>query len=209
MRTHISELRVKQKAKKYLQEMQALTILCVRKKQQVEDALKLVQGLQKGVAAGELLSGWQEERKSREVLNGSAGDATAGGGEAILAKPRKGDTNRISLGMFREGIAIAEIASRRDLSISTIEGHLASFIGSGEVDVKELVPEHKIASILDAIKAVGATALGPIRGRLGDGYSFGEIKAVLQHLAASGAAAGKRGPTAPTSFTSPTPSAGS
>lgn len=209
MRTHISELRVKQKAKKYLQEMQALTILCVRKKQQVEDALKLVQGLQRGVAAGELLSGWQEERKSREVLNGSSGDATAGGGEAILAKPRKGDTNRISLGMFREGIAIAEIASRRDLSISTIEGHLASFIDSGEVDVKELVPEHKIASILDAIKAVGATALGPIRGRLGDGYSFGEIKAVLQHLAASGAAAGKRGPTAPTSFTSPTPSAGS
>ena len=181
MRTHISELRVKQKAKKYLQEMQALTVLCVRKKQQVEDALKLVQGLQKGVAAGELLSGWQEERKSREVLNGAAGDSTGHGVEVLSPKNKKGETNRISLGMFREGLAIEEIAGRRDLSVSTIEGHLASFIATGEVDIKELVPEHKIGPILDAIKAVGATALGPIRGRLGDDYSFGEIKAVLKH----------------------------
>jgi hypothetical protein len=204
MRAHISELRVKQKAKKYLQEMQALTILCVRKKQQVEDALKLVQGLQKGVGAGELLSGWQEERKSREVINGSAGVATGNGGvgsyagkgrngasmtdggDTTSARPRKGESNRISLELFREGFAIEEIAARRGFSLSTIEGHLASFIGTGEVDIKELVPEHKIGPILDAIKAVGGIALGPIRGRLGDGYSFGEIKAVLQHITPSG-----------------------
>ncbi len=193
-RTHISELRVKQKTKKYLQEMQALTVLCVRKKQQVEDALNWCKGY-KGVAAGELLSGGGKNlAKSREVLNGAAGDSTGHGvggastgssAEMLRAKSRKGETNRISLGMFREGIAIEEIAGRRDLSVSTIEGHLASFIGTGEVDIKELVPEHKIGPILDAIKAVGATALGPIRSRLGDDYSFGEIKAVLQHLAAS------------------------
>ena len=37
----------------------------------------------------------------------------------------------------------------------------------------------------EAIKVLGGKALGPIRGRLGDGYSFGEIKAVLQHMAAT------------------------
>ena len=178
MRTHISELRVKQKAKKYLQEMRVLTSLCIRKKQQVEDALKLVQGLRKGVGAGEVLSGWQEERKSRDILNDGPGAAA---GEALSVKPQRGDTNRVSLGLFREGIAITEIATRRGLTVSTIEGHLASYITSGEVDVKELVPEHKIGPILEAIKAVGSAALGPIRGRLGDDYSFGEIKAVLSY----------------------------
>ncbi len=63
MQAHIGELRAKQKTKKYLQEVQALRGNCVRKKQQVEDALRLVRGLQKGVAAATLLSGLQEERK--------------------------------------------------------------------------------------------------------------------------------------------------
>jgi Helix-turn-helix domain len=180
MRSHSSELRSKQKAKKYQQEMQALTVLCVRKKQQVEDALKLVQGLQKGAGAGEVLSGWQEERKSREVIDGRAGGSA--GHDRVSAKPQKGDSNRISLALFREGIGIAEIASRRSMTLSTIEGHLASFVLTGEVDVQELVPEHKIGPICKAIETVGGTALGPIRGRLGDGYTFGEIRAVMQYL---------------------------
>jgi PIF1-like helicase/Helix-turn-helix domain/Helicase len=184
MRAHIGELRAKQKAKKYLQEMQALTTLVVRKKQQVEDALRLVQGLQKGVGATELLTGWQEERKKRETT----GEASAA---AVGTKPQKGDTHRITLGLFREGIAIAEIASRRGLTSSTIQGHLASFIGSGEVDVKELVPEHKIGAILDAVKTIGGAALGPIRGRLGDDYSFDEIRIVLQYARAKVPASGK------------------
>ena len=200
IRTHIQDLRSKHKAKKYQQEMQALTVLCVRKKQQVEDALKLVQGLQRGAGAGEVLLGWQEERKSREITHGHAGEpaftpGTASGKEPRSGKPQKGDTNRISLALFREGIGIAEIASRRALSISTIEGHLASFVLTGEVDIKELVPEHKIGPIREAIEIAGGTALGPIRGRLGDGYTFGEIKAVMQHLAVLREASGNRSPT--------------
>ncbi|HEV2479789.1 MAG TPA: helix-turn-helix domain-containing protein [Puia sp.] len=190
MRDHISDLRSKQKAKKYQQEMQALTVLCVRKKQQVEDALKLVQGLQNGAGAGEVLSGWQEERKSREVINGHAAEPASTGSAALGKEPRsgkhqKGDTNRISLALFREGVGIAEIASRRGLTSSTIEGHLASFVLTGEVDIRELVPEHKIGPICEAIETVGGVSLGPIRSRLGDGYTFGEIKAVMQHLAAT------------------------
>lgn len=181
MREHVGELRSKQKAKKYQQEMQALTVLCVRKKQQVEDALKLVRGLQKGAGAAVVLSNWQEERKSREI--------------EISAKPQKGDSNRITLALFREGIEVAEIASRRSLSLSTIEGHLASFVLTGEVEVGELVPEHKIGPICNAIETVGGTALGPIRGRLGDGYTFGEIRAVMQHLAATRQPSVERSPS--------------
>lgn len=197
MRSHIEELKKKGKAKKYLQEIKTLTALCVRKKQQVEDGLKLVQGLQQGVGAAELLSEWQEERKSREIIEGSVSTAAAEA-DAHPGKPTamsdlrsgrggmrsRGDSNKISLGLFRDGLSITDIAIQRELTVSTVEGHLASFIGTGEIDIKELVPEHKIAPITEAIRAVGGKALGPIKSQLGEAYSFGEIKAVLQHLAA-------------------------
>jgi len=185
LQAHIADLRVKKGVKKYLQEVQAVKQVCVRKKQQVEDALQLVRGLQNGIDTGKLLSGWQEGRKKKEEAASTAGAASATGPASqgtVAGKPQKGDSNRISLGLYKEGIAITEIATRRALSVSTVESHLASFISTGEIGIGELVPKHKIEPIAAAIKELGAAALGPIKGRLGDSYTFGEIRAVLLHL---------------------------
>ena len=176
LQEHMSGLRAKQKAKKYLQELQTLKGVVARKKQQIEDAVKIVSGLQKGVDATRLLSGMENDRKNRQAAADQEAAAPS------TSRPQRGDTNRISLQLHREGCSVAEIAKRRGLTISTVEGHLASFIFSGEIDVKELVAEHKIAPILALIKELGGSALGPIRGRLGDGYSFGEIRAVLNYF---------------------------
>jgi hypothetical protein len=175
MQEHIGELRGKTRLRKYVQEVQALKGIVARKKQQVEDAVKIVAGLQKGLDAGQLLTGLEGERKSREEVGGSAAEVAAAG------KAQRGESNKISLQFFREGRSIAEIAEQRGLTVSTVEGHLASFIFTGEVDVKELVAEAKVAAILTVIKELGPAALGPIRGRLGDGYSFGEIRAVVNY----------------------------
>ena len=179
LQEHIAELRAKQKAKKYLQELQALNVLLGRKRQQVEDALKMVSGLQKGVDATQLLSGLQEARKSRQASQGDRQDEPA---HSPVGKPQKGETNRVSLQLYKEGHSVAAIALQRGLTHSTVEGHLASFIFTGEVDIRELVAEEKIAPITAAIKELGGSALGPVRGRLGEGYTFGEIKAVLNYL---------------------------
>ena len=48
--------------------------------------------------------------------------------------------------------------------------------------VKELVPEAKVEVILGIIKEIGPNAMGPIKSRLGDGYSFGEIRAVVSYF---------------------------
>ena len=197
MQLHISELRIKQKAKKYLQEMQVLRGLCVRKKQQLEEALKLVQGLQKGLGAGELLTGIQRKHAEVMVEAVPTGEAAKAGGvhEAASPKPRKGDSNRMSLDLFREGVSIEEIAIRRGLTVSTVEGHLASFVATGEVDIRKLVSKEKIGPIMDAIKAVGGTSLGPIRGRLGDAYTFAEIRAVMNYARGQAAAGASAAPS--------------
>lgn len=89
------------------------------------------------------------------------------------------DTYTTSLKMFRAGRPIAEIAATRGLTTSTIEGHLARFIPTGEIKLEELVPAHKVEPIRKAIIELNAeTSIGPVKELLGEDYSYGEIRAV-------------------------------
>ncbi len=90
------------------------------------------------------------------------------------------DTYIYSLEMFQTGLSINEIARQREMTRSTIETHLVRFIPSGEIALTDLVPEHKIESITEAIeKFRDIGALSPIKEFLGENYSYGEIRAVL------------------------------
>lgn len=177
LQQHIAEMRASKKAKKYLQDLQTLKLVFTRKKQQVEDADKLISGLQKGIDTTRLLSGLQEDRQNRQTA--AEEEAEQETGPKTSGKPQKGDTNRTTLRLYKEGTSITEIAALRNLTQSTVESHLASFIPTGEIDLKDLVPEHKIESILSAIRSIGGSSLGPIKSKLGEDYSFGEIRAVL------------------------------
>jgi ATP-dependent DNA helicase RecQ len=93
-----------------------------------------------------------------------------------------GSTQRESLELYKSGKTISEIAEIRQLSSSTIEGHLCSFIATGELDVSEFVTRDKIPAIQDAIESYGAERLAPLKEVLGDDYSYAEIKAVVSWL---------------------------
>lgn len=172
LKTYIGEVRTKTKTKKYTNTLLLLHAAIARKRQQLEDSLQLVNGLQKGVDASSLLQTMQESKTS--IPTTTADPATA--------KPTKGETNLITLQMFKEGLGIAEIATKRGLALSTVESHLAAFILTGELEVTELVSENKLGPITAALKEIGGTALGPIKAKLGDRASFGEIRAVMNHL---------------------------
>jgi uncharacterized protein YpbB len=173
----ITKIRSQKKKKKYCQELVTLKMTLTRKRQQLEDALQLINGLRKGISTTRLLTSLENDRRSRST---SPPSTTVSGPEKGNS-PEKGNTRRISLQLHREGIPIREIAARRNLAAGTIESHLASFIPTGEIDIKELVPEHKIAPILTVIREIGGSALGPMKSRLGENYSFGEIRAVLHY----------------------------
>ena len=124
----------------------------------------------------DLLELVEEQKKSDEIT-------TVEATEKIKTKQQKGDSHRMTLQLFREGKNIAEIARERSLAMSTIEGHLASFLTSGEIDIKEIVPEHKITAILQVVEElnVQTAATSPIKEKLGDEFSHGEIRAVLYY----------------------------
>jgi uncharacterized protein YpbB len=79
------------------------------------------------------------------------------------------------------GVSYAEISKFRNLSSTTIEGHLAQFVLHGELEVTELVASEKIPMIESAIEQLGDMALSPLKQVLGYGVSYAEIKAVVAH----------------------------
>jgi hypothetical protein len=182
MQKHIEETKIKKKAKKYHTELRELKMMVIRKKQQLEEALALVEGLQKGLDAARLLSDLLDARRQKGPT--PAGEPLSADGTLQgKAKTPKGESNRISLHLFKAGVPVAEIASRRGLALTTVEGHLAAFITTGEISIKELVPEDKIEFIRVALlELADESKLGPVKARLGDAFSFGEIRAVQQHL---------------------------
>lgn len=96
-------------------------------------------------------------------------------------KPKK-DTKSASHELFLQGKSIQEIAEERGLAITTIEGHLAHFVGKGELDIQELVTKDKIAIIQQTASDLGKDSLKAIKEHLGEACSYGEIRLVVESL---------------------------
>jgi ATP-dependent DNA helicase RecQ len=93
------------------------------------------------------------------------------------------DTKKQSLQLFQMGRSVDEIAFERGLSTGTVEGHLAHFIFSGELKINEMVSAEKLKIISKAIEENNnSLAIAPIKQKLGDGFSYGEITAVMNYL---------------------------
>jgi len=99
--------------------------------------------------------------------------------ERAASVPRNSDTRLVSLNLYRQGKSIADIATERGLSVSTVESHLSYFVQSGDMDVLAMVAEEKIPAIKDAVESYGADRLAPLKEILGADFSYGEIKAVV------------------------------
>lgn len=102
--------------------------------------------------------------------------------KAKVEKPAVGSSMDASLQLFLDGMSIADIAKERRLSVGTVEGHLAAFIASGDLNITKVVPFDRLRNILETIESTGQfTAAKPVRDLLGEDYSYGEIRLVLEH----------------------------
>jgi len=103
------------------------------------------------------------------------------------AKPAVGtdetDTKLISYRLYRDGLSIQDIALRRSLKANTIEGHLAYYIGTGELVVADVIDEGRLARIEAVLAELGPERLDAAKQTLGDDCSYGELRMVQAHLA--------------------------
>ncbi len=102
--------------------------------------------------------------------------------EALAPKKPKVDTKQVSFELFKSGKTIDEIAAERVFVRTTIEGHLAHYVGTGEIDISELMPQANVDEIEQFIRDNNAPGSAEIKAHFGDKYSYGEIKMVQSKL---------------------------
>jgi len=102
--------------------------------------------------------------------------------KTLSTKPVKGETYRISLEMFQQGKSIQEIATERSLTIGTIEGHLARYITSGEIAITDIIPLERFEQLKKNISNTVFENLSDLRQKLGDEYSYNELRLTLEVL---------------------------
>jgi len=94
-------------------------------------------------------------------------------------------SQEISFELFKNGKSIPEVARERGMAVSTIEGHLAQFVGTGEIRLDEVVDPQKSKAILEYIETHKTRGSNEIRTGLGNDYSYSEIRFVFKHLEAN------------------------
>lgn len=97
-------------------------------------------------------------------------------------KPEKGSSRRASFELFRQGKTIEEIARERVYAVTTIEGHLAAFVETGELNVLELISPEKLELITEYFKSSANLSLSDAITALENKATYGELRMVKSHL---------------------------
>ena len=100
----------------------------------------------------------------------------------VKIKQEKIDSKKISFDLFKTGKSIENIALERSMVISTIETHLAYYVGKGELEIQKFVSPEKIDQITKYYSDNPGSGLTPAKIALGENISYGEIRLVLQYL---------------------------
>ena len=94
-------------------------------------------------------------------------------------------TEYATLDLLRQGLSVAEVASRRELTPLTIYNHIEQLILAGEdIILSKFVPVEKQQAIRKEFIRIGMEKLKPIKEVLGDDYSYEELQLVRANMVA-------------------------
>ncbi len=94
----------------------------------------------------------------------------------------KGATYEETYGLVEQGFTVEEIAEKRKMATSTIEGHIARGISEGRFLADKFLNPSEMVKIETAFKEVGAKGLNAVYAHLNREVSFGALRMVQAGL---------------------------
>lgn len=94
------------------------------------------------------------------------------------------DSKHLTYALFKVGKSITDIAKERKMAASTIESHLAHFVGIGDLSLDRLVDSDKKEAIIKQVENSKTYNFGALKQALGDQFTYSEIRFVLKYLEA-------------------------
>ena len=184
---HIEAIKQEKQIKTYLTELLELEILVYEQLKKMHKSKALLQAI---IDGKEFSKADMDALLNVSARNQQLQKAIQLKGETLKVKSAvekkkkepKIDTKLVSFELYEQGKTLAEIAKERGFSVGTIEGHLAYYVSTQQLDVSKLVKANKIRNISDAVESQKTKSMATIREFLGKDYSFGEIKMVLASL---------------------------
>ncbi len=102
-------------------------------------------------------------------------------------KPPKKPTREISFELWKAGKTVTEIATERNLTVSTIERHLAHYVQTGDIALEKMVEEEKIKTITGYfLSHPGVDTLTEAKAALDESITFNELRLVRDALRREG-----------------------
>ncbi|MDR1666410.1 MAG: helix-turn-helix domain-containing protein [Bacteroidales bacterium] len=94
------------------------------------------------------------------------------------------DTHRVTMEMFNSGLSIQAIAEQRHLQVSTIEGHLAKFIGKEVPAEKIFTPDEleALSTLLQPLLSMEKPEYKPLYEQAAGKYSYGKLRMAFQYF---------------------------
>ncbi|MFT6747927.1 MAG: hypothetical protein ACJAZ2_002284, partial [Glaciecola sp.] len=179
---HIDELKKAKGAKAYVKELLGVEALFFNKQMQFQKAIALCDSLiANTMLTKEKVAVLEESEREGKITKASEKTGNTRSGRAIKTAP-KVNTKLVSYEMYKEGKSIKDIAKERDYNVQTIEGHLAYYVGQGELDALDFVSLEKLQVIKEKFNELKTDKLGEIKEALGTKYSYAEIKFGLASL---------------------------
>ena len=109
------------------------------------------------------------------LLEESGDDYEAERYPAKKKEPKK-STLEQTLELWQGNVPIAEIARIRKLTETTILSHFAGLIQVGKINISEVLPEDKIASLTKAFEGFEGESLSELKENHGDEFSWSDLK---------------------------------
>ena len=100
----------------------------------------------------------------------------------LIPKKAKVDTKNLSYDLFMEGKTVSQIAEERNLTLTTIEGHLSHYVGTGEIPINKFVSQELTDLIAAQFEGSDDFSMGPVKAALGEKVSWSDIRFVMNHL---------------------------
>ncbi|MFA4853487.1 MAG: helix-turn-helix domain-containing protein, partial [Bacteroidales bacterium] len=94
----------------------------------------------------------------------------------------KPDSKKLSFDLYKAGKTIEEIAQERSFVVSTIEGHLAHYVGTGELDIYSFITKENVNLISEYFTQNKTTSLGDAKAYFGNKVTYSELIFVFKYL---------------------------
>jgi hypothetical protein len=187
---HLEEMKQHKRVKTYVNQLTEIDQAISKKLEEVDKASLLVSGIFNGDEKFNFLPlatlRAQERARLLEGIRREAGTQSPSKIKKTKARKSKNkdgpSTYELTLQMLSDGKSVEQIASERQLTVGTIEGHLAKAVETGSISIYKFMNDEVVTEITHAISGLpnefsSKDLYTAMKGK----FAYGQLRAVIAH----------------------------